>query len=315
MSKVKRICVILGIVVLWLTSLHADTWYTKASMPTGRYGLAIGVAGGKIYAIGGGYYGNNYNYLSINEMYDPATNTWTTKASMPTARDGLAIGVVNGEIYAIGGYNGNYLSTNEMYDPDVSCMLISPNGGEMWTGNSTYQITWSTGGSGFTGYNLLLSLDGGTTYSDTIASNISSSDTSYSWTVPNSINSGACKIKVEVLGSGKNVLAYDESDSTFSISPLKVEEHPDIPRSFAIKEASNPTSGYAIIQYQLPYKSKVSLKIYNAAGRLVKDLVEEEKEAGYYTIKWDARGIKSGIYLIQFRAGNYKITRKIVIKK
>jgi len=163
-------------------------------------------------------------------------------------------------------------------------------------------------------FRLLLSTDSGATYPDTIATNIQNTDTSYTWQVPDTISSSSCKVKVEVIDDSDNVLTYDESDSVFSISPSSVEEKPRVPRSFAIKEASNPIAGYTIIYYQLPHKSRVSLKIYNAAGRLVKDLVEGEKKAGYYSIKWDARGIKSGIYFIEFRADNYKDTRKILVR-
>jgi len=51
--------------------VRAECWATKTSMPTARYGLAIGVVNNKIYAIGG----YNGAYLSTNEEYDPATNS------------------------------------------------------------------------------------------------------------------------------------------------------------------------------------------------------------------------------------------------
>jgi len=193
--------------------------------------------------------------------------------------------------------------------------LLSPNGGESLIGNSTYNIAWQCDDTSLVNYfRLLLSTDSGMTYPDTIATNIPNSYIFfYAWRVPNTISS-SCKVKVEALDSSNNVLTYDESDSVFSIISTSVEEKPRIPRSFAIREASNPITGYTIIYYQLPHKSRVSLKIYNVAGRLVKDLVEGEKEAGYYSIKWDVRGIKSGIYFIEFRADNYKYTRKIVVR-
>ncbi|MBI1929540.1 hypothetical protein HYR99_35505 [Candidatus Poribacteria bacterium] len=90
-------------------------WSERASMPTPRSRLAIGVVNGVIYVIGGASPGGD---LNINEAYDPATDTWTTKASMPTPRAGAARGMVNGVIYVIGGHGpGGYLNTNEAYDP------------------------------------------------------------------------------------------------------------------------------------------------------------------------------------------------------
>jgi hypothetical protein len=69
-------------------------WATKASMPTARAGLAIGVLHGRLFAVGGD--DNHFNLLNTVEAYNPATDTWTTKASMPTARDDLAVGVIDG---------------------------------------------------------------------------------------------------------------------------------------------------------------------------------------------------------------------------
>lgn len=97
----------------------ADTWTTKAEMPTARYALCTGVVNGKIYAIGGS--STQYRALATVEEYDPATDTWTTKAEMPTARYDLSASVVNGRIYTIGGIAGRLgapgLSTVEVYDP------------------------------------------------------------------------------------------------------------------------------------------------------------------------------------------------------
>lgn len=97
----------------------ADTWATKAVMPTARYNApaALG-ANGKIYVIGGGPAGAPPS--SIVEEYDPQTDTWTARTSMPTARwiAGAAVAATNGRIYAIGGSNENgSLTVVEEYDP------------------------------------------------------------------------------------------------------------------------------------------------------------------------------------------------------
>lgn len=90
-----------------------DSWTTKASMPTPRAGLAVGVVDGKIYAIGG----KDIHHVNTTEMYDPETDTWSTKTPMPTGRGELAVGVVSGKIYAIGGSPGR--TTNEEYHPII----------------------------------------------------------------------------------------------------------------------------------------------------------------------------------------------------
>ncbi|MFC1522334.1 kelch repeat-containing protein, partial [Elusimicrobiota bacterium] len=92
-------------------SVTADSWTTKADMPTVRYIVVSAVVGGKIYAIGGN------NGKDQNEEYDPAANTWTTRQSMPTGRSELTGAVVGDKIYVIGGINGDLLNVNEEYNP------------------------------------------------------------------------------------------------------------------------------------------------------------------------------------------------------
>ena len=56
-----------------------DTWTSKASKPTSRYGLGVAVVNGLLYAVGG--HNTNIGSLGTLEAYDPVSDTWTTKAS------------------------------------------------------------------------------------------------------------------------------------------------------------------------------------------------------------------------------------------
>jgi len=77
-----------------------DSWREVAPMRKARSGLAAGMVGGKLYALGGYEYPDT---LDTVEVYDPATDTWAAVAPMPTARHGLAAAVVGGKPYAMGG--------------------------------------------------------------------------------------------------------------------------------------------------------------------------------------------------------------------
>lgn len=95
-----------------------DSWSKKASMPTPRGALNLGVVDGKIYAIGGRVKDGD---VKANEVYDPESNTWEEKSPLPTARDHHAVAVVEGKIYAIGGRRVTYarnIDANEVYDPE-----------------------------------------------------------------------------------------------------------------------------------------------------------------------------------------------------
>jgi N-acetylneuraminic acid mutarotase len=99
-----------------------NKWTTKASMPTPRSMLAVGVLNGIIYAIGGS--GQISSSMRTVEAYDPVTDLWIRKADMPATGDAsygraaLGAAVLNGTLYAIGGF-AVYQETNlvETYDP------------------------------------------------------------------------------------------------------------------------------------------------------------------------------------------------------
>ena len=95
-----------------------------APMPARRYGQAVAVVNGILYAIGG-WDGGFVGRVRDVWAYNPAAGTWMPKAPMPTGRMSLAASVVNGILYAIGGeINGNIaIGTVEAYDPAI----------DMWT--------------------------------------------------------------------------------------------------------------------------------------------------------------------------------------
>lgn len=108
----------------------ANTWIEKKPMPTHREpSFGIAVYDNKIYVIGGkSGLGENVNYLSTNEVYDPLTDTWETRKSMPTSREWVEANVVDGKIYVVGGVTDNFrsitTSANEVYDPVTDSWTI-----------------------------------------------------------------------------------------------------------------------------------------------------------------------------------------------
>jgi hypothetical protein len=62
----------------------------------------------------------------------------------------------------------------------------------------------------------------------------------------------------------------------------------------------NPFNPISVIRYQLSDVSNVSLKVYDILGREVATLVDEMKEAGYYTASFDGSKLSSGVYFTRF---------------
>ena len=117
MISLRRWLVFSGVLASLTGSALADSWTTKAPVPTARYTLAAGALGGKVYAVGGQDFSTALDRL---DEYDPATNGWTSRMALPTPRGSLSAAVVGGKLYSIGGAaspSGGALSTVEAYDP------------------------------------------------------------------------------------------------------------------------------------------------------------------------------------------------------
>ncbi|MBM4172709.1 MAG: T9SS type A sorting domain-containing protein [Ignavibacteria bacterium] len=72
----------------------------------------------------------------------------------------------------------------------------------------------------------------------------------------------------------------------------------------------NPTT---TINYQLPEDGHVTIKVYDLLGREVATLVNENKQAGYHKIDFDASRLTSGIYIYTINANNFAQSKKMIL--
>ncbi|MCP4634237.1 MAG: T9SS type A sorting domain-containing protein [candidate division Zixibacteria bacterium] len=104
-------------------------------------------------------------------------------------------------------------------------------------------------------------------------------------------------------------------------SVVDVEDNPVIPLEFALyQNYPNPFNPTTRIEYSLERHSNVSLIIYNILGQRVNKIVNENQEAGQYTVDWnglDDNGIEtaSGIYFYKIVAGDFIEVKKMVLLK
>ncbi len=75
----------------------------------------------------------------------------------------------------------------------------------------------------------------------------------------------------------------------------------------------NPFNPSTVIRYQLPLSNQVSMKVYDAIGREVATLVNEVKEAGYYSVTFDASKLSSGIYFVKLQSGEKVQLKKMIL--
>jgi hypothetical protein len=77
----------------------------------------------------------------------------------------------------------------------------------------------------------------------------------------------------------------------------------------------NPFNPATSINYSIPEKTFVRLEIYNSLGQKIKSLINGIKEAGNYSLGFNAVNLPSGIYYYKLDAGKFSETKKMVILK
>ncbi|MCD6205342.1 MAG: T9SS type A sorting domain-containing protein [Candidatus Marinimicrobia bacterium] len=85
---------------------------------------------------------------------------------------------------------------------------------------------------------------------------------------------------------------------------------------FAISQNyPNPFNPTTTISYQLPKSSFVKLTIYDISGRSIQKLIDEKKNAGYYSVDWNAENVCSGVYFYRIEAGDFVAVKKGLLVK
>jgi DNA-binding beta-propeller fold protein YncE len=78
-----------------------------------------------------------------------------------------------------------------------------------------------------------------------------------------------------------------------------------VPQNYALEQAyPNPFNPTTSINYQLPYESRVSLKIYDMLGQLIATLTDGVRNAGYESVQWTPNNLASGIYFYRLEAAS-----------
>ena len=108
-------------------------------------------------------------------------------------------------------------------------------------------------------------------------------------------------------------------DGTFEYSDVVTVEI-GVPDNFYLSQNyPNPFNPSTRIEFTLPEKQLVSLRIYNTLGELVGELVNEVKEAGGYSVTFDASsgvgGLPSGVYIYRLQTSSFAANKKMILLK
>lgn len=129
----------------------------------------------------------------------------------------------------------------------------------------------------------------------------------------NGVNPNPCILLITV--TGHNLHTYQGICQV-----VGTEEITSLPNIYGLSQVyPNPSIHNPVIHFQIPIKSKISLRIYDVAGRLIRTLVDGEKGPGYYQVIWNMKDdagkrLPSGIYFYRLAAPDFIATQKLIIR-
>ncbi len=95
-----------------------------------------------------------------------------------------------------------------------------------------------------------------------------------------------------------------------------VDRGENLPRGISIlNNYPNPFNSSTVISYEISLPGFVNLSIYNIVGQKVACLVNQNREAGVYSVSWNADGLSTGIYLARIDTGDSSNTIKMHLLK
>jgi hypothetical protein len=125
---------------------------------------------------------------------------------------------------------------------------------------------------------------------------------------------------ISVIDSVQNQYQFDYAyTATFHYKTISTDVASDdvsVPANFALlQNYPNPFNPSTTIRYALPHLSHVTVTVFNTLGQQVATMVNDEIEAGYYEVQFNAEGLASGVYFYRLHAGDYVARKRLLVLK
>jgi hypothetical protein len=106
----------------------------------------------------------------------------------------------------------------------------------------------------------------------------------------------------------------EDDGSVRRCGPTEAVVVPEAAPRLALDEPwPNPADNSVSIAFSLPEAQRVSLSVYDLAGRRVTTLSEGELPAGRHAVSWDCAGEASGVYLMRLETAGEALSRRVVV--
>ena len=112
-----------------------------------------------------------------------------------------------------------------------------------------------------------------------------------------------------------------DNDGTYEYSKdvsIRLDASENMPQ--LLQNNPNPFNPSTSIKFYLPQEEHVSITIYDELGREINTLLNERLSTGYHTVNWNGidklgNNAASGIYLYRLTAGEFSVTKKMILVK
>ena len=243
-----------------------------------------------------------YASTPVNGVYVSTDDgvTWTQKANNNFPSDGTIFPFNSNRLLSIG---------NTLYLKSHAGLFSSADFGDNWTridqgfaansiqciytdGSNLYASLWGND-------NAYYSTNGGNSWTD-ISAGLPQ------WVVSFAMKNGT--LYATTFGNSEVIIYSGITD----VEP----GNNSLPSKFNLSQNyPNPFNPSTKIKFSVPINSFVSLKVYDAIGREVAELVNEELQTGSYLVEFDGSNLSSGVYFYTLKAGNFVSTKKLVLMR
>jgi|WetSurSiteA1Bulk_404760.scaffolds.fasta_scaffold00523_4 photosystem II stability/assembly factor-like uncharacterized protein len=264
---------------------------------------------------------NGVNWTAINlpfayEVASVAINPYN-HIFVAAYTEGVYRSTDNGVTWSLIGFQNNWMKVLEINSNGIifagteDGLFRSSDNGNNWTQITTFQVRDVTFNK-----NGLVYVSSDKVYRST---NNGDNWTEISTGLPDAyIHSLAVDADGYIFAGTLNNGVYRSLESTTSVG----DDNLISPNTFSLEQNyPNPFNPSTTIRYNIPtviasetkQSQMVTLKVFDILGNEVATLVNEEKPAGSYEVKFNASGLSSGIYFYKLQAGSLVETKKMTL--
>ncbi len=279
-----------------------------------REGPAATVFDGKMWLMGGCGASSYFNDV----WYSSDGINWTcaTSAAPWSARTALQAVAFDGKMWMIGGgaWGSGFEVENDVWSSVNGVDWTEVTESAQWPGRMGHSVVvydnkmWVLGGGDYT------SIAYNDVWYSTDGENWTCSTASAPWTARESQSVVVFDNRIWVTG-GRSASGTPMND-VWCTGEVGINEEKSAVESSSLLIFPNPIQGAAQIEFTVLQDAEVTVRIYDAAGRLVRHLLDQEMARGSHSIIWDGAddtgtNLSNGIYILRIETGAETVNRVV----